>query len=669
MSLNLFTVAIALYAAGALVSPVLPERAACRLSGLVGALAALAGFAAALPVLLDGVPVIATMAGPFPFAHFVLRLDRLSAIMVLVITLVGAAVSVFGTTYVEEEYAGRGVRTMGFLVNLFIASMLLVVVADNAFWFIIFFEAMSLTSYFLVVFDQDDEAIKAGWLYFLIAHAGTLLVLIGFLLLFANTGSFDFASFRGAALPAPIASIVFLLAFVGFGAKAGIVPLHIWLPRAHPAAPSHVSALLSGVMIKIGVFGIIKVGVDLLGATTSWWGVLVLVIGSASALLGVIYALAESDIKRLLAYSSVENIGIILVGVGIGMIGIAAGRPVLPVLAFIAAFYHLINDAVFKSLLFLGAGSVVSRVHTKDMGGMGGLLHVMPWTALAFLIGALGISAVPPLNGFVSEWFTYQSLFRAALHGTSLLRLVAPFATAALGIASALAVMAFVKAFGVTFSGQARSAKAASATEAGWPMLAGMGLLAACCVALGIGAPVIAPLMRDVAASLVGHGVEVASGGTVFPGETATGLMSTPLMAILLIGLAAVPLVIAGLYASRRARPRIGAEVWACGYAPDSQMSISAGGFAEPIKVLFRPLYGVRDWADNHLEASVTWFARLPASAGRAEQLWDRWLLVPLERGVEAAGARLQILQAGDFRVYCVYIVTALIVLLVVAIR
>jgi hydrogenase-4 component B len=669
MPLTLFALAIVLYVAGGLASLVLPERVASRLTGVSGTLAAIVGFSAALPVLLNGEPVTAAMAGPLPFAHFVLRLDRLSALMVLVITLVSAAVSVFGTAYVEDEYKGRGVGAMGFFMNLFVASMLLVVVSDNALWFIVFFEAMTLTSYFLVVFEQDDEAIGAGWLYFLIAHAGTLLVMIGFLLMYAETGSFDFASFRGAALPAPLTSVVFLLAFFGFGAKAGMIPLHIWLPRAHPAAPSHVSALLSGVMIKIGVFGIVKVGVDLLGATTVWWGVLILAFGAVSAVLGVIYALAENDIKRLLAYSSVENIGVILIGVGIGMIGIAAHRPVLPVLAFVAAFYHLVNDAAFKSLLFLGAGSVVSRVHTKDMGRMGGLLHAMPWTALAFLIGALGICAIPPLNGFVSEWFTYQSLFRAALHGTSLLRLVAPLATVMLGIASALAVMAFVKAFGVTFSGTARSAPAAAATEVGWPMLAGMGFLAACCIAFGIGAPVIAPFMRDVAASLTGHGIQVASGLNVFPGDTVTGLLSTPLMAMLLLGLAAVPLFIVGLYAGRRPRPRIGADVWACGYAPDATMNVSSGGFAEPIKVLFRPLYGVRDWADGRLVALTNWFSGLPASAGQAEQLWDRWLLVPVGHGVQAVGVRMQVLQGGDFRVYCLYIIAALIALVAVAIR
>ena len=228
--------------------------------------------------------------------------------------------------------------------------------------------------------------------------------------------------------------------------------------------------------------------------------------------------------------------------------------------------------------------------------------------------------------------------------------------------------MTFVKAFGVTFSGQPRSASASAAREVRWPMLAGMGLLAACSILLGIGAPIVAPVMARVAASLTGHGIEVAKGIAVFPNDPAIGEVSTPLVAVLLIGLAAVPLIIAGLYAGRRPPRRVGVEVWACGYAPDARMSVSAGSFSEPVKVLFRPLYGVRSWADAQLAATRPWFAAIPAGAAAAEQLWDRWLLTPIGRGVQDAGARLQLLQRGDFRVYCLYIVVALIVLLAVAI-
>jgi len=668
MPLTLLAVSIALYCAGGIASLLLPERSASRITAISGGLAAVAGVAASLPVLIDGSTVSAVLPGPFSFAHFVVRLDPLAALMVLAISLLAAAAAVFGVAYVEEEYASRGVGAMGFFMNLFIASMLLVVVSDNAMWFIVFFEMMSLMSYFLVVFEQDEEAIGAGWLYFLIAHAGAMLVLIAFLVLFARTGSLDFAAFRNAALPPPLAAAVFMLAFIGFGAKAGMMPLHVWLPRAHPAAPSHASALLSGVMIKIGIFGIVKVGIDLLGAVEIWWGVVVLGFGVVSAVLGVSYALAERDIKRLLAYSSVENVGIILMGVGIGMIGIAVHQPVLAALGLLAGFYHLLNHAVFKSLLFLGAGAVISRVHTKDMGQMGGLLRLMPWTGLAFLVGALSICAIPPLNGFVSEWFAYQSLFVAALHGSLLLQLVAPLAAAMLAIASALALMCFVKAFGVAFSGEPRSVSAAAAKEVTWPMLAGMGLLAVCSIGLGVGAPLVAPVLSHVAAALTAVSIDVANGAVVFPDDPGIGQLSTPLLAVLLIGLATVPLIIASMFSGRRLRPRIGAEVWACGYAPDAGMSVSAGGFAEPVKVLFRPLYAVRSWADDRLAATRPWFAAIPATAARTEQCWDRWLIAPLGRGLALAGAQMQALQGGDLRIYCLYIVAALIVLLAVAI-
>jgi hydrogenase-4 component B len=665
MPLALLTLSVALHVVAALASLAWRgnERRAAIAAAIGGGAAAVLGLCAALPILLGGGAVTATLASPFPFAAFTLRLDPLAAFMVLAISLLAAATSIFSVAYVTD-YAGRGVGAMGFFMNLFIASMILVVVADNAMWFLVAFEMMSLSSYFLVIFDQDDAAVGAGWLYFVVAHAGSVLIMIAFLLLFAQTGSLEFAAFRHATPSVPLASCVFLLALFGFGAKAGMIPLHGWLARAHPAAPSHASALMSGVMIKIGVFGIIKVGVDLLGAGPLWWGLVVLAFGAVSSVLGVIYALVEHDIKRLLAFHSVENIGIILMGVGIGMVGIATGQPALAVLGLLAGLYHLLNHAVFKGLLFLGAGAVISRMHTKDMDQMGGLAHRMPWTALCFLVGALAISAMPPLNGFVSEWFTYQALFNAALHGSFAVRLLAPVAAVMLAITGALAVMAFVKAYGVTFSGTTRSAPAAAATEVKRPMLAGMGVLAALCVLFGLGAPALAPIVRNVAASLVGRSLEVAQGPLVFPGDPAQGAMSPALIAVLLVGLLGLPLIITGLFAGRRPARRVNAEAWACGYAHDAGMTVSAAGFTQPIRVLFRPLYTVRNRADDAVAAVCAGFTRIATAAGRLELIGDRGVLVPIGRGVQAAGKRLQRLQSGDVRIYCVYIVVALVVLL-----
>ena len=536
MTLTLFVIAIGLYGVGALASLVSPEPIASRVSGAIGTLAAVVGFAAALPVLLGGEPVTATMTGPFPFAHLVLRLDPLAALMVLTITLLGAAVSVYGAAYVEEEYEGRGVGVMGFLVNLFIASMLLVVVADNALWFIVFFEAMSLTSYFLVVFDQDEEAISAGWLYFLIAHAGTLLVLIGFLLLYAETGSLDFASFRGAALPAPLASVVFLLAFFGFGAKAGMVPLHVWLPRAHPAAPSHVSALLSGVMIKIGVFGIIKVSVDLLGATTVWWGVLVLVFGAVSAVLGVVYASLKTISNACLPIQRREcrhHPDRCRHRYGRHRRGQPALRPWARRRALSPAQPRRAQVAVVpwrrlgrQPYPFQGHGPygrpsprhAVDRPGIPDRGA-----RDLRDTAAQWLRQRVVHLSVPVRGG--ARRFRDHEAACPAIGGHARHR-------------QRPGGDGFVKAFGVTFSGEPRSGPAATATEVAgrwcrewvsWPLLH--------CV--GFGAPAVAPLMRDVARSLTGHDIAIASRLTVFPGNTALGILSTPLMAVLLIGLAA----------------------------------------------------------------------------------------------------------------------------------
>ncbi|WP_029010110.1 hydrogenase 4 subunit B [Azospirillum halopraeferens] len=669
--LLLLTLSLLAYAGGGTASLLLGrnERAAIATAGLSGAAAAVLGLAASLPVVIAGAGPVFDAAGPYPFARFVLRFDALAAFMVLVISLISLVTSIYSLAYVRE-YSGRGVGAMGFFMNLFIASMMLVVVVDNAFWFLIFFEMMTLASYFLVIFDRDEKSVSAGFLYFLVAHAGSVAIMAAFFILAAHAGSFDFEAFRHTSLSPGAASVVFLLGFLGFGAKAGMIPLHIWLPSAHPAAPSHASALMSGVMIKIGVFGIIKVGVDLLGGGIAWWGLLVLACGAVSSVLGVIYALAEHDIKKLLAYHSVENIGIILMGVGVGMVGVATEQPAVAVLGFLAGLYHLLNHAVFKGLLFLGAGAVISRMHTKDMEEMGGLARRMPWTAAAFLTGALAISAIPPLNGFVSEWFAYQALFSAALGGSFGVKLLAPVAAVALALTGALAVMCFVKAYGVTFTGQPRSAHAAHATEVPKEMLAGMGVLAGLCVLLGLGAPVVAPVIGRVAAAVAGQGqLALAHGTLVAPGSLDQAALSTPLVAVLLLGLLTLPLAIVGYFKGRRSAGRRTEGAWHCGYAEDPHMAATAGSFAASMKVNFRPLYRVRTVLNHGSEALDAGLRWTTAMATRVEPTWDAGIVAPVTRGVQAVGQQVQRIQQGDFRVYCLYIVAALVVLLFAAVR
>ncbi|MDR6774651.1 hydrogenase 4 subunit B [Azospirillum sp. BE72] len=672
--LSLLIMSLLLSCGGAILCLLLKHREGdIRLGGSgVGIAAAVAGLGAGLTAIGAGQPAVLDAAGPYPFAHFVLRLDPLAGLMIAVISLLSLVAWIYGFAYVRE-YAGRGIGAMGFFMNAFIASMMLVVAADNAFWFLIFFEMMSLASYFLVIFDQDDEAVGAGFLYFLVAHGGSVLIMAAFFLMANQAGSFDFAAFRAHPLPAPLDSVAFLLAFIGFGAKAGMIPLHIWLPRAHPAAPSHASALMSGVMIKIGVFGIVKVGIDLLGASAGpamlGWGLLVLAFGAVSSVLGVVYALAEHDIKKLLAYHSVENIGIILLGVGTGMIGMALHQPVLAVLGLMAGLYHLLNHAVFKGLLFLGAGSAIFRMHTKDMEEMGGLARTMPWTALSFLVGALAISAIPPLNGFVSEWYTYQALFAAALDGTPLVKFAAPIAAVMLALTGALAVMCFVKAYGIMFAGAPRSHHAEEAREAPAAMVAGMAVLAVACVALGLLAPLVAPVMGRIAAATIGTApVTLAVGTTLLPGDAQQATLSTPLIAILLIAMAFLPIALKAAFAGRRGGDRKVAAPWAAGYLPDHHMPATAGSFAQPIRMFFAPLYTMRRSISGRWTGVALGFERVVTLARRTEPLADRSVIAPITGAVDTSGKWLQIIQAGDFRIYCLYIVAALIALLALAV-
>ncbi len=477
-------------------------------------------------------------------------------------------------------------------------------------------------------------------------------------------------SFRNAALPQATKDLVFLLAFFGFGAKAGIVPLHIWLPRAHPAAPSHASALLSGVMIKTAVYGIIRLCVMLLGASTWWWGFVVLLFGATSAVLGILYALSERDLKRVLAYSSVENIGIILMGVGAGMVGMAARLPLLAVLGFLAALYHTINHAAFKGLLFMGAGAIVYRIHTRNMNEMGGLGRLMPWTGVIFLTGAMAISAIPPLNGFVSEWFLYQALFIGSKGDPGVLRIFGPIFAMLLGLVGAMVAMCFVKAYGTVFTGPPRSQHAKDATEVPMSMLLGMGVLALVAAFLGLGAPLVAPVVAAIAADIANVApVTVANGTQVFAAQASQAVLSTPFILILLIGLLTVPVVAVVVLGGARAGRKSAAEPWACGYGYSPQMSVSAGNFAQPMLLAYQPLYRLRAMVQLPLENIAALARKLQGGLPSAEPVLERAVSRPLISSVQYVGKRIQSMHMGDVRAYCLYIFAALAILLIVIFR
>lgn len=666
-ALQLLMWSIFLYVAGGIASLLLArqEEWAIKVAGLSAMAGGLLGLASALTALSAGVTLHWQIIGPFPFAHFIVRMDHLAAFMVLVISLLVTVCGLYSLSYVRE-YKGKGVGAMGFFMNLFIASMVGLVVMDNAFWFIVLFEMMSLASWFLVITDQDDESIHAGLLYFFIAHAGSVLIMVAFFLMWRQSGSLDFASFRELSLSPGVASAVFLLAFFGFGAKAGMLPLHSWLPRAHPAAPSHASALMSGVMVKIGIFGIIKVGIDLLGHSgiPLWWGVVVLAFGAVSSVLGVLYALAEHDIKRLLAWHTVENIGIILMGVGTGMAGIALNHPLIAAIGLLGALFHLLNHALFKGLLFLGAGAIIFRMHTRDMEKMGALAKRMPWTAGAFLIGCLAISAMPPLNGFVSEWYTYQSLFSLTRVDAIIPRLAGPIAIVMLAITGALAAMCFVKVYGISFCGNARSEKAEHAREVPWPMVTAMCLLALFCVLAGVGASVVAPHLLLIAQSLTGaETLAVAEGATLMPGDAQQAVLTPSVVFLLLIALPLLPAIFWYINRHTRGHFRRTGDAWACGYAWEKGMAPSAGSFTQPLRVMFGPLYRMRKQLDPAVPLNRT-LDGITFAATHTEPFWDDKIIQPLVSITKRIARTVQYLQSGDFRLYCLYVIAALVILL-----
>ena len=637
------------------------KTVACLAGVIAAALAVAAGFEGVF-----GRALLVSFATPLSFANFSILLNPLSGFVLLVINVLAFAAWIYGFAYFNE-YEGK-LGYIGFFMNLFVAAMNFVVTVDNAFWFLVFFEVMSMTSYFLVVVDHTEEGNRGGLMYLIVAHVGFLMIMISYMIMATQTGSLEFQSFRMTGFSPATATAVFMLAFFGFGCKAGIVPLHSWLPQAHPAAPSNVSALMSGGMIKIGVFGMIKVGFDMLGASECqlWWGLVVLAIGCVSAVVGVTYAIHEQDIKRLLAYSSVENIGIILMGVGIAFVGVAMGNYILATFALMAGLYHVINHAMFKGLLFMGAGSVLYSTGTRNMQILGGLIRTMPVTAMCFLVGALAISALPPLNGFVSEWFTYQSMFDAAMAGDVLVKACMALAAVALAITGALAAVCFVKAYGVTFLGGHRSDTAAQAKEVPGAMRIALILLAVLCVALGLGAPWVAPVIEYVAQTAIGSLGAAVTVGVISVNPLGGGAVSFPLIALLLV----VAILFATVYSNSRNKGGVATdrEPWACGYNRTADMAPASTTFGSQVDMFMHPLYQVRT---NILNCAASFATAMKGSFSGAHEVItdnDATGRNPFATISAWLGALAQKLEGGDFRKYIVYVVVALVVLLALAV-
>jgi hydrogenase-4 component B len=616
----------------------------------------------ALAALL-GTPEVAVLPIGLPSLPFHLRLDRLSAYFVMVIGAASAGISAFAAGYFRKgEGTPPGLLCLAY--HAFLASMVGVVLADDAYSFMVMWETMALSSFFLVTANHRiPEVRSAGYLYITMARIGAIALLLCFGVLQANTGDYTFANMRAQALTPFWASAGFLLAVFGFGAKAGVLPLHVWLPEAHPAAPSPVSALMSGVMLNTAIYGILRVAFDLLHVRLWWWGGLLLTIGMATALFGVVFAAVQTDMKRLLAYSSIENMGLLFVGIGLTLI--FSGYDMMPMaaLALTATLYHVASHACFKSLLFLGTGSVLHATSERNLGKLGGLIRSMPWVGWLTLLGVLASAGLPPLGGFVSEWLLLQSFLFAPGLPVPLLTMLIPVVAALIALVSALAGYTMVKFFGVIFLGQAREDKLAQAHDAGIWERAGMVWLALGCVALGLLPTHFIQLIDPVTQQLVhaGLGAKVADHGWLLAPNNMEQASYGPVIFLLgILGSFALAfLLVRWLYHGRTRR----AAPWACGFPwVTARMQDTAEGFGQPIRQIFEPFFVMR-------RELPTPFDKQPRYCVTVEDHFWRWLYVPITNLTNYLARLMGKVQQGRISVYLMYSFLTLIATLLAVMR
>jgi hydrogenase-4 component B len=631
--------------------------AAARLAALTGScIASLLVGGVAVSVLSGGTAggvLLTHAASGFTIGFSV---DRLSAWFLLVLALLSVPIAVYSLGYLAHGALDRRSPFVCAGLNVLLGAVEMVFAADGVLGFLFAWELMTLANAALVVTEHEErETRRAAFLYLAMSHVATGCLLAGFLLVSAAAGSWSFAdALAGAPLPGATRQAAFLLFLAGFGIKAGVVPLHVWLPEAHPAAPSNVSAFMSAVIIKTGVYGLFRVCAFGLGVPAPSWGVLVLVCGGVSAVLGVLYALMQHDLKRLLAYHSIENVGIILLGLGAGMMALSSGRAELAAVGIMASLYHTLNHAVFKGLLFLGAGGVVMATGTRQIEEMGGLAKRMRFTAVFFLLGAAAISGLPLLNGFASEWLLFHAfLFGFHRSSETLVRLLFPAAGALLALTSALAAACFVKAFGIVFLARPRGQGAEKARESPSLMLAPQAFLAAACVALGLFPGTVLRVLGGVAASLPGvtpaPGM-VRSAFTIAPGPGDFDSLAPPPLALALLlalGLAFV-LSLAGGYRVRRA------PTWGCGGELSARTEYTATAFSKPLMMIFSAIYRPTREVSSVGEA---YFTREVRYRAEIEPTFERFVYGPLTRGVLAAAERMKVIQAGSLHAYLAYVI------------
>ena len=630
----------------------LVRRVLFPLGAIVGvalALVALAGIAAP--------PAQLTLPIGLPDLPFHVRRDALSDVFLFLLGATSAGVSVFGAGYFRSS-PGTAPGLMCLEYHVFLASMGFVLLADDAYAFMFAWETMALSSYFLVTTQHRiPEIRRAGFLYLLMAHLGAIGILLAFGVMQGGSWLFTFDAMRAAELSPAWAAVAFLLALLGFGAKAGLVPLHVWLPEAHPAAPSPVSALLSGVMLKTAIYGLLRVTFDLLGGPAWWWGVVPLAFGLLTAIYGVVFAAAQTDMKRLLAFSSIENIGILFTGIGLAAVFQGAGMNALASLALVAVLYHALNHAFMKSLLFIGTGAVLHATGERNLGKLGGLIHRMPWVAWLTLVGALAIAGLPPLNGFVSEWLLLQAFLSSHTVPAPFLNMLLPLGAAVIALAAALAGYVMVKFFGVIFLGQPREPSLEQAHEPGWNQRVGLAWLAAGCVALGLFPTQVIGLLEQVPMQfgMIEANAQGSSWWRVVPVmERQAAYAPLVFLIVVTVVIALTAVIVRGFYHGRARR----SPPWDCGFGRiDSRMQDTAEGFGQPIRHIFQAFFGMRRELPTPFDAAPRY--RVTVS----DRIWTHAYL-PLATLVQQVARAVAWLQQGKIATYLMYSFATLLLLL-----
>ncbi len=636
------------------------------LLGIAGVFAVFAG----LSILISqGIETDQLSLG-LPWLPWHVRFDSLSGLFYLIIGIAVISVSLYGPGYVQGyDEQQHPFAVLGLFSGLFIAGMLMVLLADDVFFFMIAWELMSVSSYFLVAFQHEHSANRrAAFLYLIMAQVGALFIILGFGVLtsYAESYSFTFDALRSAELTINWATIAFVLALLGFGMKAGLVPIHVWLPEAHPVAPSHISALMSGVMLKVALYGLIRFSFDLLGDVHSQWGVALMVIGAFSALGGIFYALLQPNLKRLLAYSSVENMGIIIMVLGFSMIFKAHGHEHIAALGFVAALFHAFNHALFKNLLFLGAGVIQHQIHELNIEMMGGLIKRMPHTSKLMLVACMSISSLPLFNGFVSEWLAFQTALQVDVLSDGVLRSLIPVAAAALALTAALAAACFVKVYGMIFLGQARSRHCAKAQEIDDKgMLAGLSLLAGLCFLFGIFPAMVIQLLNHVSSQILGQSpVNTIAADWLWlaPISAHHASYAAPLV---LIGV-----IIAGGVSFRYLRrdPAMAlrkSDTWDCGFGGlTPRMQYGSIAFSMPFRRIFAKVWQIEETIDKqHQGAHSQQVTDIHYQLSVQDHSWAK-IYHPIERGVNRLARWVGRIQTGNIRVYLAYSFATLILLL-----